>query len=331
MAARFADNGWSKGLINIKTRKWNGEVRLAEHKLTDPLKWRQPSTVFVNSMSDLFHEKFTNEQIAAVFGVMAACPQHTFQILTKRAQRMREWFEWMKNALPLKDSTFDPRAAACWDFAKIEIRKTGAAIDSSVWDSEFVERAHLIPWPLPNVWLGVSVEDQDAADERIPELLRTPAVIRFLSCEPLIGRVDLDAVQMPGERDGLRFGSLRHLETRFGEAPCFIDWVICGCESGPDRRPCDVGWIRAIRDQCAVAKVPMFLKQARETSDGCIAPRTAPAEIIQATGFDPWHGVTRYTDTVIAGPGSKQKTGGIVELPYLDGVQHAAFPEVAHA
>jgi protein gp37 len=131
-------------------------------------------------MSDLFHEKLTNEEIAAVFGVMAACPQHTFQVLTKRAKRMREWFEWAR-ATGRRPARARLRAARRWPGPTADRARGGRYLQQSATD---------VSWPLPNVWLGVSVENQDAADERIPELLRTPAAVRFLSCEPLLGPVD---------------------------------------------------------------------------------------------------------------------------------------------
>jgi protein gp37 len=322
LAARFAENGWSKGLINLKTRKWNGEARLAAHKLADPLRWREPSTVFVNSMSDLFYEGFTNEEIAAVFGVMAAAPQHTFQVLTKRAKRMREWFEWAEAEGRKYDLlAFEPRAllACAWE-----------ACAGDAWgDVEPDSRLGDLPshevfgenWPLPNVWLGVSVENQAAADERIPELLQTPAAVRFLSCEPLIGEVDLDLPRCENDHHGPDAWGLAgdeatpwcsecELERSYGHwlhLDGGIDWVIAGCESGPGARRCGVEWLRSLRDQCADAGVPYFLKQA-----------VHGAEFVAGPG-DGHRGVSFST-------GSKRKAGGVIELPYLDGVQHAQFP-----
>ncbi len=267
--------------------RWTGEVRLVHEHLADPLRWRRPRRIFVNSMSDLFHERLTNDQIAAVFGVMSAAPQHTFQVLTKRARRMREWFEWRASG---KCTVTDPRTGQCWDRRALYCWDAALAtfptMRYSAWDSEMHERAHRITWPLPNVWLGVSTENQEAADERIPDLLATPAAVRFISAEPLLGSIDLQ-VTIPG-----------------------LSWIITGCESGPGARPADVAWFRSLRDQCRAARVPFFLKQAAELGNRMIAR-------------------TRFTDVVAAGPGSKRKPGVVIELPYLDGVQHAAFPEVA--
>jgi protein gp37 len=227
-------------------------------------------------------------EIAAVFGVMAAAPQHTFQVLTKRAKRMREWFEWIDhegdgNPLAVLHVEAGPHIAdAIGDDSSAEDHAEAACevlLDSA--------------WPLPNVWLGVSVENQDAADERIPELLRTPAALRFISAEPLLGSLHLT----PYIVDELyRIGRATRVE---------VDWVIAGGESGPGARPCEVDWLRSLRDQCKEAGTTFFLKQAFQRGS-------------EAVGGP----------IITAGPGSKRKPGGIIELPYLDGVQHLAFPEV---
>jgi protein gp37 len=278
VAARFCDPGQPyAGLIRRGVGGdrlgWSGDVRLVPEHLADPLRWKKPRRIFVNSMSDLFHEKLTNDEIAAVFGVMAACPQHTFQILTKRAKRMREWFAWAA------DQDCDPHTECHAAALRLDVDDTIHTKSNNATDR---------PWPLPNVWLGVSVENQDAADERIPDLLQTPAAVRFLSCEPLLDEVRLTHVRPE------RCETISVLETTEDHAR--IDWVITGCESGPGARCCDVAWLRSLRDQCAAARVPYFLKQA-------------------SSAFD-----------VRAGAGSKHKPGGVIELPYLDGVQHAAFP-----
>lgn len=300
LAARFAESGWSQGLINLKTRKWNGEARLAAHKLAEPLSWRKPATVFVNSMSDLFYEGFTNEQIAAVFGVMAAAPQHTFQVLTKRARRMREWFEWVA-------STGDP-ISTCLREAFCILDTPDARNLSALERAASYERP--TRWPLPSVWLGVSVENQAAADERIPDLLATPAAVRFLSCEPLLGELEICKYLCCGYCTTVA-------PDHCPPGRSFIDWVIAGCESGPRARACDVAWLRSLRDQCAAALVPFFLKQAVEAE-------VPAAELQRWLETGSFHGIG-------SGDGSREKGRGfggpVIELPYLDGAQHAAFPE----
>jgi protein gp37 len=274
--------------------RWTGDVSLVPERLADPLTWRKPRRIFVNSMSDLFHESLSNEQIAAVFGVMAACPQHMFQCLTKRAARMREWFAWV-----------DPTGHALLDLVqqasmphRPRKRIEDAALSALNGIVETIPAWRDDAWPLPNVWLGVSVENQAAADERIPELLATPAAIRFLSCEPLLGEVLLTHVR-PERCEATSVLDVADDHPR-------IDWVIAGCESGPGARTCDVAWLHSLRDQCARAGVPFWLKQAREE--------------IERVGSDVYQ--------VAAGPGSKRKAGGVVELPYLDGVQHKDWPNV---
>lgn len=222
------------------------DLTLRPERLDQPLRWKRPRRVFVNSMSDLFHEQVPEEFIVRVFAVMAASPWHTFQVLTKRHGRMRS----LLNGDLFEAAVMDRVDFLCADhppYAQPE-------------------------WPLPNVWLGVSVEDQKWADIRIPALLQTPAAVRWLSCEPLLGPVDLHA-----HDDGLHhwlpdFGP--YYDDGSGEPVCqahglsqcvqgcaFIDWVVVGGESGPGARPMHPGWARSLRDQCTAAGVPYFFKQ----------------------------------------------------------------------
>lgn len=228
VAARFSGPGMPyEGLATIGKNgpRWTGQVRFIGEHLADPLRWRRPRRIFVNSMSDLFHDGVTDEQIAAVFGVMSAASHHTFQVLTKRPERMRRFMA--------ADDGPDLVAAACAELDRVGFnRGCGSAFEPD-------------EWPPRNVWLGVSVEDQATADERIPHLLETPAAVRFLSVEPMLGPVDFTKV--PGfNRVGLELSSR---------------WVICGGESGPGARPMQPEWVRAIREQCRIAAVPFFFKQ----------------------------------------------------------------------
>ena len=161
------------------------EVTLHDDLVELPLRWKQPRLVFVNSMSDLFHEEVPLEFIQRVFNTMARSPQHTFQILTKRSQRLREV-------------------------------------------------ANFLPW-MPNIWMGVSVEDSRVIG-RIGDLQEVPAQVRFLSCEPLIGPIE----DLPLQG---------------------VHWVIVGGESGPKARPMKVAWVESILSQCRQANVPFFFKQ----------------------------------------------------------------------
>ena len=244
---------------------WTGEVRMVPEHLADPLRWRTPRKVFVNSMSDLFHEKLTNEQIAAVFGVMMAAPDHTFQCLTKRARRMREWFGWVAehgglnryiraNWADLRDFY---AAGSRFGEYRGKRHRTGDDAGAMVLNASGCSR-----WPLENVHLGVSAENQETADERIPDLLACPAEVRWVSAEPLIGPVDFDAIQIPGAQDGLRFSALTHQhDARFGTSDNLLNWVVIGGESGSKSRPFDLAWGRDIIQQCKAADVPVFMKQ----------------------------------------------------------------------
>jgi protein gp37 len=203
------------------------DVECHADRLALPLRWQKPRTVFVNSMSDLLHENVPDEFILNVFTVMAVARQHTFIVLTKRPERMRTLLaSWRA------DDTY------------------------TYWHGYSGQPAEIDAWPLPNVWLGVSVEDQASAP-RIWELLKTPAAVRFASLEPLIGPVDLNAIEALCQtwRRGLTIGT-------------YLDWIIVGGESGASARPCDVAWIRTLVQQAKAVGVPCFVKQASGPKPG---------------------------------------------------------------
>ena len=211
------------------------KVTLKPERLTDPLRkrsWRGKH-VFVNSMSDLFHKDVPDDYIARVFAVMTLAPEITFQILTKRHGRMQSLLN----------------SDAHW-------HRVGAAMTDLLGIRAQVDHVRA----LPNVWLGVSVEDQQRADLRIPALLATPAAVRFLSCEPLLGPVDLGPLKYPHMPDCL--SSDEPPWCTCGRDPAgYLDWVIVGGESGPDARPMHPEWARTLRDQCIGAEVPFHFKQ----------------------------------------------------------------------
>lgn len=228
MAKRLAAMGVPKyqGLLDPHGR-WNGQINVGDdHDFLAPLLRKKPTTWFVNSMSDLFHEGVSFDTIDRVFAVMALCPQHTFQVLTKRSARMREYM------------------------AAIHGERRGL-LSATVRANAMYHDAPLLALELPlkNVWLGVSVENQRAADERIPDLLECPAAVRFLSCEPLIESVTLNPWLLS-----------EHGRRAIGAKPG-IHWVICGGESGPGARANDVRWMRSIVKQCKAAGVSCFVKQ----------------------------------------------------------------------
>lgn len=220
---------------------WTGKIRVVPEALEEPLRWRTPKglgrplRIFVNSMSDLFHEDVPDEFIDAVFGVMAACSEHTFQILTKRPERMLAYVQRLAKSIePLE------KAAREMGYT-FKFRGIGG------------DEHGTLSWPIPNVHLGVSVENQETANERIPLLLKTPAAVRFLSVEPLLEAVNLFAV--PDK--GTRVTEFSARNTQLGD----LNWVIVGGESGPGARPCNIEWIRGIVRQCQAAAVPVFVKQ----------------------------------------------------------------------
>lgn len=211
------------------------EFFVDERILEQPLHQKKPCTIFVGDMFDLFHEAIPEDLIGEVFAVMEQCSQHTFQVLTKRTRRMRDILVAAADTAPQK------------------------------------YRGLL---PLPNVWIGTSIEDQQRADERIPLLLETPAAVRFLSVEPMLEAVRIDECA-PYVLDGNEsnpgilnaFTAMVHhpLTVKFAPErtakPDGISWVICGGESGPGARPMHPSWARSLRDQCVNAGIPFFFKQ----------------------------------------------------------------------
>lgn len=231
IAARFSGLGQPYEGLATRTQlgpRWTGNVRLLPELLDQPLYWAKPRRIFVNSMSDLFHEDVPADFIWDVFAVMAACPQHTFQVLTKRPARMQAMLR-LPGSVHKLDTACDALA----------VRQGWCHADN--WQ-----------WPLANVWLGVSVEDQAAADERIPLLLRTPAGVRWVSAEPLLGPINL-AQAHKAYMDGKWYEP--------DDQPNRLDWVVVGGESGPGARPMHPDWARRIRDDCQRAGVPFFFKQ----------------------------------------------------------------------
>lgn len=223
VAARFSKPGQPyEGLAKFVDHKprWTGEIGFIEDVLMKPLRWKKPRKIFVNSMSDLFHEKVADDILDRAFAVMALTPQHTYQILTKRPERMKEYLNRVKN--------YNGSLSQFW---------LGDSIQNSAPFISFQQlRDARIDRPLPNCWAGVSIEDQKTADERIPLLLQTPAAVRWISAEPLLGPVDITAI-------------------------LGLDWVVVGGESGPNARPMHPDWARSIRDQCQAAGVSFFFKQ----------------------------------------------------------------------
>ena len=281
----YAERDWARLAANQMTRYYGREftdVRCHPDVLDLPQRWTKPRRIFVNSMSDLFHEAVPDEFIADVFRAMAWAHQHSFQVLTKRPERMLRLLtdiEW-------EDSVTD-NAHECRDW----------------------------PWPLPNVWLGVSVEDQDTADERIPLLLQTPAAVRWISAEPLLEDITIFSLDGPIDvPDG-------------AQSP--IHWVVAGGESGPKARPMHLEWARSLRDQCAAAGVPFLFKQWGEFWPAVLDRkpyelepwRIAPNEVRAWSLTEALQPADTWPAVIMTRVG-KKLAGRL-----LDGVEHNGYPE----
>jgi len=249
--------------------QWSNRVVCIEESLKIPMKVRKPTTWFVNSMSDLFHPDVPFDFIDKVFAVMALCPRHTFQILTKRPERMAKYLD--------RDSELNRNS-------EVIGRVNKQACFMCEWDLipeiiPFLLHAPIQYWPLKNVWLGTSVENQETADERIPHLLKCPAAIRFLSCEPLLGMIDLhNCFYRPRMGPDDPYKRLQSI--------ILIKWVIVGGESGPGARQFNIDWARSLRDQCRRVGVPFYMKQLGAKPRYCGALKSHPMKLKSRKGND---------------------------------------------
>ena len=223
-------------------------VRLLPDRLDQPLRWRRPRRIFVNSMSDLFHAEVPYAFVCAVFSVMALASQHTFLVLTKRPEQMAGFFEIVR----VRSIALDPVLGADWPGDANAFHEHGPRTPAYAAALHRVEDDFPEMLPLPNVWLGVSIEDQATADQRIRLLLQTPAALRWVSLEPQLEAVDLHRW----------LGSWSIDQNQEPHWVSGIDWVVQGGESGPKARSFDLAWARSVRDQCKDAGVPWFFKQA---------------------------------------------------------------------
>jgi len=311
---------------------WTGRVNISpDHILTQPLRWKRGRKIFVNSMGDLFHESIPDEWIDRVFAVMALCPQHTFQVLTKRADRMRDY---------LTQSWGNPTGGADGLPTHLAQRRIWGEMPRL---SDAALGCRPPKWPLPNVWLGVSTERQKEADERIPLLLQTPAAVRFISAEPLLGPIDLapkadSTYQRLSEWYGPNgfdpTGSQPRRERMAGFFPR-IDWVIVGGESGSNARLMHPQWARTLRDQCAAAGTRFFFKQWGEFAPTEISvsewlhqrdPRRLGERIAQPDGTFAGFPAAGGARAVAMRRVGKANAGRL-----LDGREHNEFPSVARA
>lgn len=240
---------------DVRAAYAGGEPVLLGHRLNAPLRRRKPAMIGVQFMGDLFHEDVPDGLVDKAFAVMLQAPQHTYQVLTKRAKRMETYVGlW---GLP--------------DDCRSSIYRVAESLKCS--PASLRQR-----WPLANLWLGVTAENQQTADERIPLLLQTPAAVRFVSIEPMLGPVDIEPYlpqlvcdgcgrEIAGSYEGHIHEILHDVGDRFPERCGAVrrgpglNWVICGAETGPGKRPMELDWVCDVRDQCSVANVPFFFKR----------------------------------------------------------------------
>jgi len=321
---------------------WNGKVRFNNRWLDQPLRWKKPRMIFVCAHGDLFHEDVPDAWIDKVFAVMALCTRHTFQVLTKRADRMREYCDGYGAWVRVEQLIHEIKPSSLWN-GNVYTAKN--ILDSAR--------------PLPNVWLGVSVEDQKRADERIPDLLSTPAAKRFVSYEPALGPVDFSP--WLSDDDGCEqcdtdccpdcpTSKAVFIDGKYDESrpeTCWtkrvvLDQIIAGGESGPGARPMHPDWARSARDQCEAAGVPFLFKQwgawmplgkvhddaAQDeflsyTHDNQFRPIQGKGKILDVDGCD-------WFDEQAQPPSNCElmvKVGKKAAGRLLDGIEHNGFPD----
>ena len=339
-ATRMKNHPSRKGLARANAAgefKFTGEVRFNAEWLDQPLRWRAPRGIFVCAHGDLFAEGVTDEMIDKVFAVMALCGSmpsrslrssplgHVFFVLTKRPERARAYISDPAKIRRVYELVCD---------IAVEGEENVVLVPPGL-DPDLAPRGRRVPldrWPLPNVWLGTSIEDQATADKRVPELLATPAAIRFVSAEPLLGEVDFTAIctghYFIDALRGLKYHDAPEGVHSATEACARLDWIITGGESGPHARPMHPAWARSLRDQCAAARgeerasatgtnegVPFLFKQWGQMRPVC--ERRLPelaAEKITVKQIDGQH-------YAIVG---KSRSGRL-----LDGIEHNSMPEIA--
>lgn len=265
-AHRFSGPGKAyEGLTELGPNgpRWTGRARPVKDKLFEPLSWRKPARIFVNSMSDLFHKDVPDQFIVDVFGVMALAHWHTFLVLTKRPDRMRAFLEAGDHGI-LRQFML--------------LQQNGGTSTRDVFRALDIKRRDRVEWqwPLPNVHLGVSVEDQKTADERIPRLLGTPAAVRWVSYEPALGPVDFTRINIGGEYAVTLNALAGHHNIEWGPripVGARIDGIVMGGESGAGAEPMHPVWAQRTRNQCAAAGVAFFFKQWGAWQHGSLVTR----------------------------------------------------------
>jgi protein gp37 len=296
---------------------------LDEKLLLQPLHWKRPRKIFLGSMTDIFARFVPDAWIDRIFAIIAACSQHIFQVLTKRHQRMLNYFI---------DPCFPARAAR-WTVDASEFVDINFPVTDIIQIHKF---------GLPNVWLGVSVENQATADARIPLLLQTPAAKRFISAEPLLGLIELNHLVHDISDSGDFWSSLsgrRRLDRLSPSGKSIdcnkLDWVIAGGESGPNARPMHPNWVRALREQCHSAGVPFFFKQCGEWTCVDQAKKSGqnPSVLYSNPALQFGNGIYHVFDEqshhglhTMPGVCLMKRVGKHRAGALLDGIAHKAFP-----
>lgn len=320
----YAERQWPRLEGNKKTLYHGREftdVQCHEHLLQEPFKWKKPERIFVNSMSDLFHEDVPHFFIDQMFAVMALNPHHTFIVLTKRPERMLCWIkkEWDCEELDIEGA--DSAQAVQFQITDIANNLDSEGFNFSQRQKEIVgwEFGEEMQWPLPNVWLGVSVEDQQTADERIPLLLDTPAAQRIISYEPALGPVNFEKFLVPPSEP-----VLSGAEGKGAEGASSLNWIIAGGESGPNARPSHPNWFRNVRDQCRQYNIPFFFKQWGEWVAGSQLTVEKRELLADTLSFDKFH---KFNDCNDSG-NMMVRVGKKAAGHLLDGKEYFQLPEV---
>ncbi|MDP3228478.1 MAG: phage Gp37/Gp68 family protein [Acidovorax sp.] len=309
------------GLVEMTSQgpKWTGKISEVWDALETPLRMKKPRRIFVNSMSDLFHDGVSENFIAEVLAHAAYARQHTFQILTKCPERMQK----LLTSEAFMELYEDACSGVSVEAEEILARRGEFSVHARLTTDI---RAMNPAWPRPNIQLGVSTEDQDTANERVPLLLATPAAVRFVSAEPLLGAIDFTRIQNAGPLhtkaafiNALRGGTWGEVPTtgerlRITHGPLeTLDWIIAGGESGHKARPSHPDWYRSLRDQCAAAGVPFLFKQW-----GQWRPTDTDYVVDERQNTLPIH---RWTNGDRSAKVGKKAAGRL-----LDGIEHNGFP-----
>lgn len=277
---RFSGEGERHEGLTVLRKKgpvWTGKIDLAYHRLFEPFKWSNPRKIFVNSLSDVFHENVPFDFVKAMYGVMACSPHHVFQLLTKREDRMAEFYADMD----VRVQSLGGRAAVweCLYWAGQAVRQLHAEGKLTKGQANrYLQRLEVVPihavWPLPNVWLGVSTENDEMLNRRVPKLFECEAAVHWISAEPLLSALPSLSKYLVRDANGRR-----------------VDWVVAGGESGPDARAMALEWATGARDACAEHGVPFMMKQL-----GSVLAEQFPGSGTKGTEKEAWPADIRICD-----------------------------------